>query len=62
MHDKIVWQAKISVLSWLFADCLEFLFQRPRSVLAHFGIFLSVGSNLYASKYTSRELTQIKML
>ena len=24
--------------------------------------FFSVGSNLYASKYTSRELTQIKML
>ena len=25
-------------------------------------LVLSVGSNLYASKYTSRELTQIKML
>ena len=38
-QDTIVWQAKISLLSWLFADCSEFLFQWPRSVLAHYGIF-----------------------
>ena len=45
----------------IFADCSEFLFRQARSVLAHL-VFFYVRSNLFASKYISRELTQMNKL
>ena len=59
LSDK---QKSLSYLDYL--QTVQSFYPRNRDLYSRtfIYIFLSVGSNLYATKYTSRELTQIKML
>ena len=59
LSDK---QKSLSYLDYLQA--VQSFYSSDRDLYSRTLVFFfySVGSNLYASKYTSRELTQIKML